>query len=272
MPDALKDEMDEIEQTATDLSITIVPAAFENEKLPTIDWDTSSPSAWKPYLAMARKLDCVLVVLQQYGFDQETLEELRPEGSEGEYDEELEDEEQTERAKELAAKWEKIVQEHFGYYGSSYAFALYYFNDGICHRYEKEAEWYTKLTQAANSLREELEAAEADLEEEEIPELSDDEIERIAADLAKSDLFQQAGNQNARRFALKKKFPKIIEEHHRQITEIIDQAKGIFELEIKPEMEKALDNQIVELSKQGLNKDEIAKKVKVPVARVKKAL
>jgi hypothetical protein len=120
-------------------------------------------------------------------------------------------------------------------------------------------------------LKEELEAAEAEVEEEEIPELTEKEIEELASELANNELFQKATNQNAKRFALKKKFPKLVEEHYRQISAIIDQAKGIFELEIKPQMEKALDDQIADLAKQGLNKDQIAKQLRVPVSRVKKA-
>jgi hypothetical protein len=221
---------------------------------------------------MARKLDCQLVVFEKYEFDEVALEELGLERPEGEDDEEFENEEQTEGENEFEAKWEKIVQEHIGYFGSLYAFALYYFSDGICHRYDREAHWYAKLTEAVKSLKEELEAAEAELEEEEIRELTEKEREDIAADLARNELFQQAGNQNARRFALKKKFPKLVEEHYLQISEIIDHAKGIFELEIKPELERAMDNQIAELSRQGLNTDQIAKKLNLPAARVKKAL
>jgi len=37
-------------------------------------------------------------------------------------------------------------------------------------------------------------------------------------------------------------------------------------------MEKALDNQIADLGKQGLNKDQIAKQLRIPVSRVKKAI
>jgi hypothetical protein len=272
MPDDLPREIDEIGAEASELSLTIVSGSFNENNLPTVVWETSSPSALKGYLAAARKLQSKLVVLEQFEFNQEALEQLGPEQSEEDGSEEPEDDEQTERANKLESKWQEIVREHAGYYGSLYSFALYFFSEGICYRYDKEADWYVKLTEAANSLKEEMEAAEAELEEEEIPDLTDKEVEEIAIDLAKSELFQQAGNQNARRFALKKKFPELIEEHYRQTSEIIDQAKGIFELEIKPEMEKALDEQIAELAKTGMSKDQIAKKMKVPISRVKRVL
>ncbi len=272
MADELAREIDEITQAASDLSLTIVLGTFDRETLPVVDWGTSAPSAWKTYLAMARNLGCPLVVLEKYEFDQEALEELGPEEPEGENGEEFEDEEHAERESEFKTKWEKLVREYAAYYGSLYAYALYYFSGGICHTYERESNWYAKLTEAASALKTELEAAEAELEEEEVPELTEKEIEEFASELANNELFQKATNQNARRFALKKKFPKLVEDHYRQVSEIIDQAKGIFELELKPELEKVLDNQIADLAKQGLNKDQIAKRIKVPVSRVKKTL
>jgi hypothetical protein len=272
MADELAGEIDEITEAASDISLTIVHGTFNQEKLPVVEWDTNSPATWKTYLALAKTLGCPFIVLEKYEFDEAALEELGPEEPEGEDGKEFEDEENAERESEFEAKWEKIVQEYARYYGSLYAFALYYFSSGICHRYDREANWYAKLREAASTLKDELEAAEAELEEEEIPELTENEIEGMASELANNELFQKATNQNARRFALKKKFPKLVEEHHQQISEIIDQAKGVFELEIKPELEKALDTQIAELAKQGLNKDQIAKKLKVPVSRVKKVL
>jgi hypothetical protein len=272
MPDALAQEIEEIRKAASDLSLTVVPGTLDENKLPTVEWDTSSSSGWKAYLATAGKLECKLVVLEIYEFDEEAMGELGPEQTSREDDDESENEEQTERAKELEEKWEKVAQEHAGYYGSAYAFALYYFSGGICHRYDKEADWYTKLTEAADSVKEEIEVAETELEEEEIPDLTDKEIEKIAVDLAKDELFQQAGNQNARRFALKKKFPELFDDHYHQTSEIIDQAKGIFELEVRPQMDKALDDQITELANAGMSKDQIAKKLRVAVSRVKRAL
>lgn len=56
------------------------------------------------------------------------------------------------------------------------------------------------------------------------------------------------------------------------MTEIIGQAKGIFELEVKPEIEKQLDVEISNFVKQGLTQEQISKKMKIPVARIKKAL
>jgi hypothetical protein len=272
MADELPREIDDITQAAGDLSLTIVLGTFDEEKLPVVEWDTSSPSTWKAYLAMAKTLGCLFVVLEKYEFDQKTLEELGPEQPDGEDGEEFQGDEQPDRESESEGKWEKITREHAGYFDSLYAFALYWFSGGVCHKYDREANWYTKLTEAARALKGELEAAEAELEEEEIPELTENEIEEMASELASNELFQKATNQNARRFALKKKFPKVREEHYHQISEIIDQAKGIFELELKPELEKALDNQIADLAKQGLNKDQIAKKLKVPVSRVKKVV
>jgi hypothetical protein len=272
MADELTREIDDIAHAAADLSLTIVPGSIHELKFPVVEWDTSSPSTWKTYLAMAKTLGSSYVVLEKYDFDQTALEQLGPERPEGEEREEFEDEEQADGANEFEATWEKITQEYSEHYGSLSAFALYYFSNGICHRYDREADWYTKLTNAASALKEEMEAAQAESEEEEIPELTEEEIEEMASELAKYEVFQNATNQNARRFALKKKFPKLAEEHHQQIFEIIDQAKGIFELEIKPELEKALENQIADLAKQGLSKDQIAKKLKLPVSRVKKSM
>jgi hypothetical protein len=270
MADELAREIDDIRQAAGDLAITIVPGTFDEGKFPIVDWDTHSTSTWKTYLAMAKDLGCPLVILEKYDFDEAAMEELGPGQAEGEDADEIDEEEELDCESEFEARWEKIVRENVGYYGLSYTYSLYYFSGGICHRWNKEASWYLKLADEASRLSAELEAAQAELQEEEIPELTVKEIEETAFELANYELFQKATNQNAKRFALSKKFPKLVEDHFSQVSAIIDQAKGIFELEIKPEMEKALDNQIAELVKQGLNKDQISKQLKISASRVKK--
>lgn len=272
MTDELAREIDDIGQATSDLAITLVPGSFDAGKFPVVECDTRPPSTWKTYLSMAKGLGCPLVVLEKYEFDQTALEELGPERVEGNEEDEAEIDGGPDSGSDFEVRWEKITQAYARYYSSLYAFSLYYFSGGICFRWNKEAPWYTKLAEEADELKAEMEVAEAELQEQEIPELTEKEIEEIASELAKYELFQKATNQNAKRFALKKKFPKLVESHSRQVTVIIDQAKGIFELELKPEMERILDGQIAELSKQGLNKDQIAKQLKVPATRVKKAI
>src|SRR6266851_1600324 len=270
MPDELTREIETIIEAAGEVSLTIVPGTFDDKKLPVVRWETTSASALKTYLAIAKNLGCSLIVLEKYEFDQGAMEDLRPGETNAEDAEEFEDGEEAEDGDEFDAKWEKLTHEYAAYYGSLSTFVLYCFKEGICYTYEREASWYTKLTHAVEMLKEEVEAAEAEMEADQIPDLTEKEIEEIAAELARNELFQKATNQNARRFALKKKLPKVIEEHFRQVSEIIDQAEGIFELELEPELEKALDTQISDLRKQGLNKEQIAKKLKVAVSRVKK--
>ena len=123
-----------------------------------------------------------------------------------------------------------------------------------------------------DGLNESLKAAEAETKEEEIPDLTDKETEEIAATLAQDELFQKAANQSARRFVFKKRFPHILEEHAAQVSDIIDHAKGFFEVQIKPKLERAIEKQIHDLAREGLNKDQIAKKLRLPVSRVKRVL
>jgi hypothetical protein len=272
MRDELALEIDAITKAAQDQSITIVLGSFDNEKLPLVEWETSTPSALQIYLGLAKNLGCSFVVLEKFQFDEEVMEELRAGQSEAGDGMEPDDGEEGEASIQFEAKWEKLTHEYTTHYGSLYSFALHYVGGGICHTYEKESSWYKKLIEAADVLREEFELAEAATGEEEIPELTDKEIEALGAKLANNDLFQKATNQNARRFALSRSLPEVAAEHPHQVSDIIDHAKGVFELLIKPELEKALDKQISELSQQGLSKDQIAKKLKVPLSRVNKGL
>jgi hypothetical protein len=271
MADELAREINEMGQAAGDFAITIVPGTFNEEEFPVVQWDACSTSTLKMYIEMAKNLGCPFIVLEKHIFDEATLEDLGPERPEEEDIEEIDGDGEADRAGEFEVTWNKIANEYARYYGSLYAFSLYYFSGGICHQWESEASWYVELTKVASELKAELELAQAELKEEVIPELTEKEIEELASELANYELFQKATNQNTKRFALKKKFPKLVVDHYRQVNAIIDQAKGIFELEIKPAMENDLDNQIAELSKQGLNKDQIAKQLKVSTARVKKA-
>jgi len=270
MTDELAKEIDQISKEANELSLPIVIGSLDEEKLPVVEWEIGSTQTSSTYLALAKNLGCTFVVLERYEFDQEALNDLNPKPTEEENDEKPEEVQNADRP-DLERRWEKLVNEHASYVGLLYAFDLYYIGDGICHKYDREASWYTKLAEAASALKEEMRATEAEMEVE-IPDLTEVEIEETATQLAHDKLFQSATNQNARRFAFKKKFPQIADEHHAQTTEIIDNAKGIFELELKPELEKTLDTQIIDLAKDGLHKEQIAKKLRIPVSRVKKVL
>jgi len=272
MSDELEEEIKSIIQTCEGLAIPTISGQFEREKLPVVQWDNTNASGWKDFLAFAKSFGSAFIVVERYEFDEEEIEHLRPEEGEERNDDELEPGDGADTDFDFEAEWNELKRKHERFYGTKYSYVLHWVKEGICFTYDKEPEWYQKLRGEVDRLKERLESIEDEIQETEVPELSDKETEEIASSLAKDDLFQKATNQGARRYALKKRFPKILEDHAYQVTEIINQAKGIFELEIEPELEKALDAQIGDLAKDGLDKEQIAKKLKLPVSRVKRAL
>jgi len=269
MLEEVKCELDEITQFAKEHSIAMVPGTFEGDKFPVADWDTAEPDSYRSYIEIAKILSCPLVVVERNMFDEQALEDLRPtESEESDGDEE---EEPDAIAMKIEEKWSELTRGHSRKFGSMFSFTLHYFSGGICYRYDKEANWYEELSDSAKKLREELEAAEA-ASDVDLPELTKAEIESFARELANCELFQKAANQNARRFALEKKFPQIADDHAHRVSELIYQAKGILDLEIRPQLEASLDEDISKLMKQGLTKNQIAKQLKVTVSRVSKAI
>jgi hypothetical protein len=275
MHDDLADEIKTMVRVCEEISLALVPGSFEPEKMPVVHWTGTGSSDWKVFLTLAKSLNSSFVILQEYEFEEAAIEALRPEGIEAMSEDELEGSQKAENEFDFEGKWNEMKTKRQQFYGLLYSFSLYWFKDGICFAYEKDTEWYRKLVDDVDTLAEKVEAAESEGEEEEPPELTDEEVEQTASTLARDEFFQKATNQGARRYALKKRFPQIFEKYEHQVTEIINQAKGIFELEVEPELEKALDAKILAHAKEGLTKDEIAKiakKLAIPVARVKRVL
>src|SRR6266851_9511385 len=109
MPDELTREIETIIEAAGEVSLTIVPGTFDDKKLPVVRWETTSPSASKTYLAIAKNLGCSLIVLEKFEFDQGAMEDLRSGETDAEDAEEFEEGEEEAGNGEFAAKWEKLT-------------------------------------------------------------------------------------------------------------------------------------------------------------------
>ncbi len=270
MTDELKREIDTIRRQCETLSLFVVCGDFAREKMPIVHWKQLESPEWKPFLELAKRMAVSVIIVEQFEFEEDTIGHLRPEQIETE-DLEEEDEETDKSSQENEEPWMAIKRKYETHHGQIYAYSLHWVKEGLCYSFDREASWYAELAADVEQLRGKLEA-EAIQVEQEIPDLTDEEVEEIASKLASDEFFQKATNRSSRQYAVKKRFPEVFAQHPRQVSEIINQAKGRFELEIKPELEISLDKQISVLSKEGLSKEEIAKKLKVPVSRVKKAL
>lgn len=273
MADDLAAEVKALEQTCQEHAITVIPGTFEREGMPTVNWETPAPNDLTIYFNLVKSVSNPLVVLEKYEFDEEAFEELRTGNSEADDDTSVLTGEEETADRELLEELDTLRTKYSRFYGSLHTYTLNWIKDGVCYTYEREADWYGELIADLQELNDKLEAALAEDEsEEEVPELTKVEIGNFASELARDELFQRATNQASRRFAFQRRHPDIAENHPREIPEIIDQAKGIFELEIKPEQEESLDQQITDLSNQGLNKEQIARKLRISVTRVRKVV
>ena len=269
MVDELESEIDEIRRQCDSLSLSVVPGRFEQGNAPVVHWESPELSDWKPFLELARRLGVSVIILEQLEFDEDFLEDLRPEGIEtgGNHEDEAD-----EGALQYKAEWEAIRQKYETHYASTGAYMLHWMKEGICYSFERQTSWYLELTELVHELKEKVEAESVEAQQEEPPDLTVEEVEQIASELAQEELFQRATIRSTRLHAFRKRFPKLCQEHPGQVSEIIGQARGVFELEVKPELEKAVDQQIESLSKEGLSKEKIAKKLRITVSRVRKAL
>ena len=99
--------------------------------------------------------------------------------------------------------------------------------------------------------------------------LSEDEIRERAKTLAKSERFQRAKNEKQRLIVTKEAFNNESLDHN-SLVEISYYAGTLFELDIKPVIERKLRKKVQALKKRGLTKSQIADEIDLSIYKVEK--
>lgn len=105
------------------------------------------------------------------------------------------------------------------------------------------------------------------------PLLSDEEIEEAANRLANDKNFQLAANKGNRVVVAQRIFKSDLREHiDFPLLDIVHRASGIFQVDILPQQELELADQARQLEEQGLTRADIAKKLSITTARLRKLI
>lgn len=97
-------------------------------------------------------------------------------------------------------------------------------------------------------------AGEHDGNEDPEPQLSKEEVGRNAVTLASDPRFQAARSRAQLLYAAKRVFDGAVIGNSELLAAVIDEAKRIFEIEIKPTKERQLAEEVATLRKRGLTK------------------
>ena len=99
--------------------------------------------------------------------------------------------------------------------------------------------------------------------------LEDDEVERHALTLANDPSFQTAKTNAQRQYAAKKLLADTSIARHEDMLRILDDAKSIYELDIRPKQQAELVRRVEELKQSGATRAQIAKELGLTSERVK---
>jgi hypothetical protein len=99
--------------------------------------------------------------------------------------------------------------------------------------------------------------------------IDEEEVERHALTLANDPSFQAAKTNAQRRYAAKKLLAERSIGRHEDTLRILDEAKSIFELEIRPKQQVELVRRVEELKESGATRAQIAKQLGLTSERVK---
>lgn len=198
----------------------------------TLEWDNGRGS-WKEFLQAAKALGAPVVYLQARTFcwdtdlaeQIQTAEDIAPE--------------------ELDSRMSK-AQQFKEYDGFTESFVLAFMQNGIWHAYRDAADW-------AAEYEELLGGGEApddfdDVEAEE--SLSEEDVEKYARALTRDADFDRL-KRDSIAYKLKRKFPKEFQRLEPHLSEIIAEAKGIYDDEVRPERERLLADRARKLLGEG---------------------
>lgn len=187
----------------------------------TLEWDNDRGS-WKDFLQAAKALGAPLVYLQARTFcwDTDLAEQIRT-------TEDI-------SPQDLDSRMSKAKQ-FKEYDGFTESFVLGFMQNGIWHAYRDAADWTAEYEELLGG-GEEAEYLDGEEDEE---SLSEEEVEKYARVLTQDPDFDRLKRESIA-YKLKRTFPKEFQRLENHLNEIIAEAKGIYDAEIRPEKERVL--------------------------------
>jgi hypothetical protein len=204
-------------------------------------WDTELVSDFEPFLVLAKTSEARVIYMDCTQCVTEGLAEASPDLDR--------------LAATLAPHVGELVEATLSWVGGS-----------VVHSMTLSASWaddYFAAWQLAEGESEEAEDDESD------EELNEEDVRRHAEQLARDPKFQAARSSAQRAFAARKILDDSVRVDRALLEAVLDEAKNIFELEIKPDVDRRLADEVQALKEQGLTKSQIARKLGISANRMK---
>jgi hypothetical protein len=158
----------------------------------------------------------------------------------------------------------EMVHEHEGEIAQ---ISLAWTRDQTVFEYTRSAPWaddyFDLLEEGAK------EAAEEEENEDDEPQIDEKEVARIAATLAMDPRFQVARSGAQHLYAARRALDGAVVSNRTLLDAVIEEAKSIFAIEIKPKRDRELAEQVEELRRRGLTKGQIAQRLNISANRMK---
>ena len=213
----------------------------QTEGLPTASWDTAHSDSIEPFLAAARQLKAQVVYVDCTRCD---LSGFAKKGVPPDLQR---------RAASLEDRTGQVVE-----------LCLSWLAAGVLHRLVLHASWSDGFFE----LTEELDQ-QGDDEDDEEDGLDEAEVRQLAQLLASNAKFQSARSAAQRTYAARKCLDAAATEDRYILSAVIAEAKNIFEMELRPELDRLQSEQVQVLKEQGLTKAQIARKLGISANRMK---
>lgn len=232
-------------------SLETFVGAYPYNNVPEIHWNSELEPDAGIFVKVAKSLGAQAIYVNWVVFSEDHLEEALPEDLEG-----TDDPSVRER--------NRAVSEFKRYVGAVASVRGGFFLHGVFHVFEQETEWYEEF----GVLIGEEESDEVS-DHRRGPELTE-EAQSWAEKLARHPSFGRAKGWNQRNYLLRKLAGREIS--HLPVEAILTQAENIYEVDVRPNEEQLLAEQVREMKEKGLSIIAIAGKTNLPRERVRMLL
>lgn len=260
--DTLQNILTSIKKWCKDNDISIFNGNVSDNAATQVTWEKTSDTDWETYIAVAKKSETKIIILDVIINDIDTE------------DEDIVDYRQTLIDEELQKEYEDALKVIKKKKGQVAFFTMSFFNNHVCYGYSHLSEWVEDYSIVCGAFSEENEEDD-EYDDNEFsnlrPErLSEEKIEKLARKFISNEKYLAAKNPVQRN--------EIIETLLKQETignplnswAVRRKAESIFETEIRPELDEEIRKKVLQLKSTGLKKIEIASKLNISSGMVNK--
>ena len=235
----LQKQYDEVISWAKEKEVLLVKAKLSNGKAPLITFKYDDADSINAFESVVSKLDGKVIIYEGFLLTSEHYEEYLG------YVKRMNDKEMIEDYHKLQPYQNKVLNYRFDFV-----------NNGAIYRLENQLEELEIFHEIEEALFEEMKEANSNA-------MPKDEAHELGKQLANDENYGKAKNRSQKEFLAQKLFPQLTRydgDPYRYVNAI---AENIYEIEIKPMIEKQLLDHIQKLKTEGKSKTTICSELKI---------